>query len=527
MYASGDEGGSCHRSRSVGLPMPLRFSSTSNLRPAATLAQNASRRISTRRVVRPRVGIADLHVVGRELRERRLPRLGAIHSRAATSSFRTASSAHHLLGLGLRRGREIALGVLPAERLSEQPFRRLEAALRARLHLARRLDEGLREPGRRGLEQVPAEIGLPDRHRRLSSSGPVGGERGSATLRSPAAARPPRSRRSSRSRAPAAELREGHCGRVAAGSAAAAGPGWPRRGGSRARGCRRRPPAPRSPASPPGRGHVRPIRLARLGEARLRRSVAVGQPQAAGGDVHDEARGIVVVEAPVTTNGAGMASSCSRRMMRWTPADPGRQRCRRAARQRRHTRRRSPARPCRPRSDRRAVARRCRGADRLGGELLQEGLNCCRFASRAAAAGSSARCAGMGFAARQARSRTRRSRCTDRARSTSGMPFAPRVARWHGSRSDSSATEKEALATQREAERPRRSSGARTTAITRAVSTTVANSPWRSDRAIAWICSARCATPSGPTRSKVAVASDTTQVTKPRLPAIRAVVETQ
>ena len=33
--------------------------------------------------------------------------------------------------------------------------------------------------------------------------------------------------------------------------------------------------------------------------------------------------------------------------------------------------------------------------------------------------------------------------------------------------------------------------------------------------------------PSGPTRSKVAVASDTTQVAKPRLPAIRAVVETQ
>ena len=44
-------------------------------------------------------------------------------------------------------------------------------------------------------------------------------------------------------------------------------------------------------------GHVRSIPLARLREARLGLQVvvAVGQPQAAGGDVHDDARGIVVV----------------------------------------------------------------------------------------------------------------------------------------------------------------------------------------------------------------------------------------
>src|SRR6185436_8661351 len=51
--------------------------------------------------------------------------------------------------------------------------------------------------------------------------------------------------------------------------------------------------------------------------------------------------------------------------------------------------------------------------------------------------------------------------------------------------------------------------GTSTAATTAAVSTTVANSPWRSDRAIAWISSARYSIPSGPTRSKVAAARGT------------------
>src|SRR5262249_11520204 len=64
-------------------------------------------------------------------------------------------------------------------------------------------------------------------------------------------------------------------------------------------------------------------------------------------------------------------------------------------------------------------------------------------------------------------------------------------------------------------------------ASTAAVSTTAANSRCRSARATAWICSAGYSTPSGPTRSNVAVASETTHVANPRLPAMRAVVETQ
>src|SRR4029453_9062467 len=74
---------------------------------------------------------------------------------------------------------------------------------------------------------------------------------------------------------------------------------------------------------------------------------------------------------------------------------------------------------------------------------------------------------------------------------------------------------------------PERRDGCSTTESTESVSTIVANSRWRSDRATAWTSSAGYRIPSGPIRSNVAVASETTQVSNPRFAAMRAVVETQ
>src|SRR5216117_3932394 len=64
-------------------------------------------------------------------------------------------------------------------------------------------------------------------------------------------------------------------------------------------------------------------------------------------------------------------------------------------------------------------------------------------------------------------------------------------------------------------------------ASTAAVSTIVANSPFSSARATACTSSARWCRPSGPIKSKVAVASETTYVLNRRSAAIRAVVDTQ
>ncbi len=111
-----------------------------------------------------------------------------------------------------------------------------------------------------------------------------------------------------------------------------------------------------------------------------------------------------------------MASSCSRRIMRWTPArildtgDIGQQRS-----QRGHTRgvdRR--ARSCTPRSDRPAAARRSRAVDPALRPAPPGGPSTAAGSPRARPpAGSSAACrTGWGSQRARRRWRTRRSRCT-------------------------------------------------------------------------------------------------------------------
>ncbi len=75
--------------------------------------------------------------------------------------------------------------------------------------------------------------------------------------------------------------------------------------------------------------------------------------------------------------------------------------------------------------------------------------------------------------------------------------------------------------------RQRASTGAASAAMTASVVVMIANSSCRFISVMAWMSAAAKWVPSGPVRSQAAVASATTHVSNPRLPAMRAVVSTQ
>jgi hypothetical protein len=130
-----------------------------------------------RRVVAPLRGIADLRIERRDILGRGLLRRIAHQSRVTDLLFqREEKVLDELVGALLRLGRKVLLHVDLAEGHSHRGVRRGHAALPARLVLGRPgerlavevevfVHELFRKRGRRGCEEVPAQIGLPERER--------------------------------------------------------------------------------------------------------------------------------------------------------------------------------------------------------------------------------------------------------------------------------------------------------------------------------------------------------------------------
>ena len=275
-------------------------------------------------------------------------------------------------------------------------------------------------------------------------------------------------------------------------------PGWPRK-----------TPGPRSPGTPPGRGH------GRRAPGTARAPPGWTDPSSPGTTLAMKRSGSWLSRMPTTPNATGIARACRRPMFRW-----------RSVRSRIASMSASNA--CsgvRPRRlDPRLVHARgvVLAEESLDAsprpvlatcELLEQRLNrrACSSRGLRRADPSATAAAGWDSTPATAHSRTRRSRCT-------GRPFDRRPASPAGPWQGRAEHRPEAAPPcSVEPSRPGGHRGARTTARTVSVSTMVANSPWRSERAIAWISSARYRILSGPTRSNVAVASEMTQVSNPEI----------
>src|SRR6185503_9522309 len=269
---------------------------------------------------------------------------------------------------------------------------------------------------------------------------------------------------------------------------------------------------------------VRAILLTRLREARLRPEVvlAVGQPQATGRDVHDDARRVVMVRSPGDheRGGDGQLVQAADHPLdaRAIPdvRDVGEQRDERG-----HTHGVDRG---LVHAGREVIAEQlldaAAGPVRVGGELPQQRLQLLPVRlTRGEPPAPASLPGGNGVCGtpRAVGERMEVGACVGRSIDVADLDALrgrPRGG-WRGcggtlDATDETRGESDAPDEAHDASGPHglllEEAGTSTAATTAAVSTMVANSPWRSDRAIAWISSARYSIPSGPTRSNVAVA---------------------